>query len=75
MAFGSSLLCQLMTQDGESFCGSLVGREERADHSAAAAGATQHVVAECMLVKRGTVEPRALGFGGDEARRGVRRRR
>ncbi len=42
MAFGSSLLGQLMTQDGESFFGSLVGRKERADGTAAAAGSAQH---------------------------------
>ncbi len=64
MAFGRSRLGQLMTQDGESFFGSLVGREERADGTAAATGAAQHVVAERMLVKRGPVEPRALDFGG-----------
>ena len=61
MAFGSSRLGQLMTQDGESFFGGRVGREERADGTSAAAGAAQHVMAERMLVKRGPVERRGLG--------------
>ena len=57
-----------MTQERESLFGDLMGREERADGTAAAAGAAQHVVAERKLVKRGPVKSRALGFGGRRRR-------